>query len=297
MELIIESGATKTDYCLTDTREVKMRFPGPGVNLATMDMDTVSLVIRDAVSRLSPCLDGPEAGGARSVEKVHFYAAGLSSGDRRPEKMLRELFPAASVECLSDLMAAARAVCGRRSGMALILGTGSNSCLYDGERIVCNIRPCGYVLGDFGSGAALGKRFLADYLQGLLPGALEEDFRREYGLCYDDVVASVYKGDAPARYLASFAPYVVSVYRGGDGGRELGPESRGYVRSVLEENFRLFFRRCVVPYGQKGCPAGVVGSFGCACRDVLEEVAALEGINIGCFLASPMDGLITYHLD
>ena len=78
---------------------------------------------------------------------------------------------------------------------------------------------------------------------------------------------------------------------------ELGPESRGYVRSVLEENFRLFFRRCVVPYGQKGCPAGVVGSFGCACRDVLEEVAALEGISIGCFLASPMDGLITYHLD
>lgn len=286
MELIIESGATKTDFCLSDGQE-RARYRTSGINLATMDMSTVSLRIRDAVSCLNR-RSGVEC--ARHVDAVHFYGAGLMGPAAGLQQLFSEIFPAAEVEFCSDLMAAARAVCGREAGIAAILGTGSNSCLYDGVSVVRNVHSCGYVLGDFGGGAALGKEFLADYLQGLAPEAMSADFCREYGVDYSSAVASVYRGDAPAGYLASFAPYVLSVSSG-----KLDKECAAYASGLIKENFRRFFRRCIRQYDTDIYSVGIVGSFGFACRDILEEMASEEGVRISQFMASPMEGLVRYH--
>ena len=153
-----------------------------------------------------------------------------------------------------------------------------------------NVHSCGYVLGDFGGGAALGKEFLADYLQGLAPEAMSADFCREYGVDYSSAVASVYRGDAPAGYLASFAPYVLSVSSG-----KLDKECAAYASGLIKENFRRFFRRCIRQYDTDIYSVGIVGSFGFACRDILEEMASEEGVRISQFMASPMEGLVRYH--
>lgn len=307
MELIIESGATKTDFHVIGIPG-GVCFRSSGINFATMDPDVAALILRDALRHLS--YQAEESGitpceFASSVTAVHFYGAGILdccsrlSPDSRllpVDEVLRESFPSAEMEYCSDLMAAARALSGDRPCIVLILGTGSNSCLYDGHSIVENIRPCGYVLGDFGSGAALGKMFVADYLQGLMPKWLETDFRMKYALDYASAVKEIYRDKSPARYLASFAPYVLSVAYSGSGEHDdisADGESIEYARSLIKENFRTFLRRCVVRYG--GFDAGVTGSFGSAAKDLLVETAAEEGVNIVSFVASPMCGLVKYH--
>lgn len=294
MRLIIESGATKTDFCLMDGCRTE-RFRTAGINLATMSPDTAASRIQDALSRL----DGISSGDWQNrVEEVHFYGAGLVGRDERIENIFHGIFPCSTVGMESDLTAASRALWGRNAGIAAILGTGSNSCVYDGEKVVKNVRPCGYVLGDFGSGAALGRMFLADYLQGIMPRWLSEDFHRVYSEDYASVVAAVYKGDAPARYLASFAPYIASVAKGvaSDSGAP-DEESRIYASSLIESNFRTFIARCLKQYDLPACGTGVTGSFACGCREFLEKAAREEGIVIAKFLPSPMDGLIKYHSD
>lgn len=290
MELIIEGGATKTDYCLAGDGGL-FRFQSSGINLATMDKDTVSLTVRDAVSHLNAV----SGASAEDVGSVHFYCAGLLD-ERRAADILKEVFPAADVRCGSDLLAAARAVCGRQPGIAAILGTGSNSCLYDGESVLDNVKPCGYILGDFGSGAALGKMFLADYLQDLMPVKLSAAFMSVSGVDYSSAVAAVYKGGSAATYLASFAPYIVSVARGKEPSVGEDAACRGYAMSLVRENFRTFFRRCVRQYGRAGLPVGVAGSFGYACSDILREIAAENDMKISTCIASPMEGLIKYHI-
>ena len=173
MKLIIECGATKTDFCLTG-ENTDSRFRAAGINLSTTDMDTVSHTVRDAVSRLN-ALSSPEMYG--EVSDVYFYGAGLVREVPELEELLRSVFPSARVELASDLVAASRAVLGDAPGIAAILGTGSNSCLYDGRSVVKNVLPCGYVFGDYGSGNALGRMFLSDYFQGLMPEELAGDFR------------------------------------------------------------------------------------------------------------------------
>lgn len=292
MKLIIESGATKTDFCLTGTG-VMERFRTSGLNLATMDMDTVSFVVRDAVSHLE-VLSSPGACG--NVSEIHFYGAGLLEGEDAAKKFFRTVFPSADVSMESDLMAASRALWGHGGGITAILGTGSNSCVYDGCEIVKNVRPCGYVLGDFGSASTLGRMFLADYLQGLMPGRLADDFRMATGTDYASSVAEVYRGKAPARYLASLAPYILSAAGGlGHDGRSCGEEGRLYAAALVKDNFRTFIRRCLSQYDTGLYGTGVVGSFGYAARDFLLETALEEGVRITRMLKAPMDGLIEYH--
>ena len=288
-DIIVESGATKTDFCLMRENGDEFRCRTSGINLATMDTGTVSPVLGDAVSRLN-ALCGADVG--KITARVHFYGAGLLCGDSALDEMLLGFFPHAAVETGSDLLAAARALCGREPGVAAILGTGSNSCEYDGSRIVRKVCSCGYILGDFGGGAALGRSFLADYLQDMMPAALSLDFRSVYGVDYASAVSSVYKGDAPGRYLASFAPYIRSVAAGE---RVVDDSSRAYAAGLVKENFRTFVRRCLKQYDTASYTIGAVGSFGWACRDFLTEVFQEEGIRLSRIMPSPMDGLIEYH--
>lgn len=270
MTLIAESGATKTDWALL-TPQTTLRVSTGGINFATMPRQDIRGRILEALSALGIC--------SGEVSDLVFYGAGL--GDT--PQLLHELFPTSSIEASSDLLAAARALFGNGEGIAAILGTGSNSCLYDGRGIAENIRSGGFILGDEGSGACLGKRFLSDLIKGLVPGGLAEEFGREWDDGYFSIVANVYRSAAPSAYLGSIAPWIVA--RAGD----------PYVDGLIEDNFRLFFRRSLSRYGRRDLPVGVVGGFGCSCRDTVERVAAGEGMHISKFLRSPMEGLIDYH--
>lgn len=270
MTLIAESGATKTDWALLSSETVQ-RVSGSGVNFSTMPPEAVRSAIGDALSSLG--IQGD------AVTRLFFYGAGLLDC---PD-ILRELFPQAEIEAASDLLAAARALFGRSGGIAAILGTGSNSCLYNGCSMVRNIRSGGFILGDEGGGACLGKMFLSDLIKGLVPDALAEAFATEHEAGYGDIVRSVYRSDAPSAYLGSLAPWILS--RAGD----------PYIDSLIEDNFSLFFSRALLRYGRPDLPVGIVGGLGCACREAVERVAAASGLRIEKFLRSPMDGLIDYH--
>lgn len=294
MELIIESGATKTDIRLFDEDGIE-KFMEAGINLASMKYDTVRDVLDNVICRI------PDR---EKVRNIHFYGAGIisdsaivSGKDQLPswlqpaDALLKDGFPAAEIEYCSDLMAASRALWGRESGIAVILGTGSNSCLYDGCRIVKNVRPCGYILGDFGGGAALGKIFMADYLQDVMPDSLASDFRLRYGVDYASAVRNIYKGEAPAAYLASFVPYILDMMK-----TSSDAEAVEYLAGIVTDNFRAFFGRCLMQYDTGRYDVGVTGSFGCACQDILEKTAGGYGICLARFKPAPADALVAYHL-
>lgn len=291
MVLIMESGATKTDCCLLDAGgEERCRFRLTGMNMAANDAAAVPRAMRDAVSLVS------EAGFSASddVSELFFYGAGITDVLPAGTDAVREAFPSASCHFHSDLLAAARGLCGQARGIVAILGTGSNSCLYDGERIVKNIRPGGYVLGDEGSAASLGRMFLSDYIKELLPDEVSDDFRSEYGLDYNAVVNLVYKSPHPAADMAAFAPYVMKW------------RDEPYLHEMICRNFRNFIERSLLRYEvpQAESAAGpapaypevsVTGSFGCACRDILEGLASGYGLRFVRFMPAPMDGLLLYH--
>lgn len=276
MKLIVESGATKADWCLLKEGKPLSRARTEGISLTFMDEDRISGLVKEACGCLAAGAGDDFAG---KVSSVHFYAAGLLE---RPAVGLEPFFQNARVEYASDLLAAARGMLGREKGIAVILGTGSNSCLWDGEKILRNIRPGGFILGDEGSAAVLGKTFVADYLKGLVPEEVAVPFGQQFQADYLTVVKNVYREPSPARYLGSFAPFLVR------------HQDHPYVKSLIENNFRSFFRRCISQYGT-GLPIGVTGSFGAACQGILSEVALSEGYEIRCVAASPLEGLIQYY--
>ena len=271
MILLVDSGATKAEWCVLDGSDVRDRFVTPGLNLSTQTQEATSAILQEAVTRL-------KSQGGR-IREVHFFGAGLLDGDTSP---LQALFPGADIEAASDLLAAARAVCGREPGIACILGTGSNSCLYDGKQIVRNVHPCGFILGDEGSAACLGKRFIGAFLKGWVPEAVAKAFSAVHEADYQTVVQHVYRGEAPSRYLGSFAPWILQWY-GGD----------PWMTKLIEDNLRDFVEGFLRQYDPARYPVGVVGGFGAACEPILRALA--PDLTFSRFLARPMDGLIAYY--
>ena len=269
MILIVESGATKTDWCLVEGGKPVRRLQTPGMNLSTIAAEANASVFADAVESFT------------NVDEVHFYAAGLLEFPAELDRIFKDRFPGVRCEYASDLLAAARAACGHEAGLAAILGTGSNTCHYDGEKIVRNIHGGGFIIGDEGSAAALGRLFLADLVKDLVPEELVEAFSAFHEVDYASVVRNVYKSPAPSRYLGSLAPFIL--------------EHRGepYVDALVERNFRDLFERTLVRYDR--LPVGVVGGFGCACRAELERLGAGYGLTFSRFIPSPMEGLVDYH--
>ncbi|MFA6593092.1 MAG: ATPase [Bacteroidales bacterium] len=283
MIIIAESGATKTDWCSISENGVTHFLKTAGMNVATESASFIHETLIGAVPLLNP--DGEQ------VSEIHFYAAGLiTTGEQVPEsclnldKIFRESFPVAKIEYASDLLDAARSVCGHKPGIAAIMGTGSNSCLYDGKSIVKNVHSSGFILGDEGGAACLGRMFMADFLKGLVPEPLAGEFASEFTVDYLTVVQNVYKGATPSKYLGSFAPFIVSHY-----------DSVPYVTKLVEDNFRSLITRCLMQYDIKKYPVGVVGGFGFAYRDILKKVGAEYGIRFSSIIASPIDGLVKYH--
>ena len=267
MKLLVDCGATKADWCLSDGYERK-QFRTAGFNLAHTPDVVLQNILDDAAEK---CGTG--------VREVYFYAAGLVG---EPRVDLQRWFPVARVMYASDMLGSARAVCGREPGIAAIIGTGANTCQYDGKGIVRHVNPGGFILGDEGSASVLGRQFVADFLKEQMPAYLCEAFREAFRVDYPTLVSHVYGGNAPARYLGGFAPFILSFYYEDD-----------YVKELVDNNFRGFFERTIRHYD--ALPVGVTGGFGFACRDILRRLGAGYGIRFSVFLESPMEGLLEYH--
>ena len=280
MNLIIESGATKTAWRAVLEDGSVRALQTPGLSPTAKEREELSGIVSDAMTQLVSSHD--------KVGQIFFYGAGLVSD--MSIGLLKELFSrwctASEMFFSSDLMAAARALFGDGSGIVAIIGTGSNSCLYSEGRIVENIRPGGYILGDEGGGVSVGKALLADFIKGMLPVDVEKDFIRRYNLDYQEIVRRVYKESGASAFLASFAPFVVE------------HQDDDHMRRLLEGCLESFVVRSLKRYPQtEPCvKVGVVGTLGHACRTMLVEIGRRHGIEFGDFLKSPVDALVEYHL-
>ena len=281
MILIVESGATKTAWRAICPDGSVREAQTAGLSPTCLDLEHTRDIVRTAIPQLNP-------DGAR-IESIHFYGAGLVSPESASpvEEALLMWCPFARIEFHSDILAAARALFGDGSGVVAIMGTGSNSCLYENGSVVRNIRPGGFILGDEGSGASLGKAFLADFVKGLLPSEIEKELVEETGLDYAQVVRKVYKEPAASAFMASFAPFVME---------RIG---HPYMYKLVHDSLESFVLRALSRYFSEDASCarrvGVVGSFGCACREILEETGKEHGLEFVKFVKSPIDELVKYH--
>lgn len=297
MILIADSGSTKTDWTLLHATEPQL----PGDVIATFHTQGITPIhqtagdIRQILEReLLPQLSSfPRAKLIESgvlenplLQNLHlyFYGSGCTPAQvpMMSQLMVEELSPK-TVEIHSDLMAAARALCQREAGMACILGTGANSCLYDGEQIVQNTPALGYILGDEGSGAVLGRLFLNAIFKNPALADVRDEFLKKNKTQLSDIIQKVYREPMANRYLASFSPFIME---------HIG---NPLVSQLVVGNFRDFFRKNIVPYGRPDLPVHFVGSMAHHYREQLVEAARAEGFTIGNILQSPMEGLLTYH--
>lgn len=263
-KLIVDCGATKTDWYVTGGPQLRTQ----GFNLAQTSQKHLQTIMDDVSVKLG-----------EGIEEVHFYAAGLVG--ESPVDLSR-WFPGASIEYASDMVAAARAVCRHRPGIAAILGTGANTCQWDGEKITRKVNSGGFIVGDEGSAAVLGKYFIRDFLKNRVPEKMAREFARQFPSDYPTLVQNIYRGEAPARFLGSFAPFILSYYRNDE-----------YATELVDANFRAFFERAVKQYDNLSL--GVVGSFGFACKDILLNLGARYGVSFSMFLPAPLEGLKKYH--
>ncbi len=279
MRVIIESGATKSDWRVVSAAGEEMaRFAASGTNVSTMPMSAVEAVVRAVCGQIL------EQGIA--IDAVYMYTAGVVTAGVRTALMqtFQSIFAGATVEIEDDLTAAARAACGHRAGIVAILGTGSNSCQFDGEKIVKRIYSGGFILGDEGSAATLGKLFIADLLKGLVPKYIADDFASRYQYDYAAIVENVYHSTtSPSAFLGGLAPFILEYY------------DDAYIRTLVDDNFRVFIRRSLKQYDVDRYPVGVVGGFGNALKGIFSEIATQEGITLSRFISSPIEELIKYH--
>ena len=274
--LIADSGSTKTDWCIVDESGAFSTIRVKGMNPYFQDEEEISSEIE---KKLLPAV------GDNVIDTVYFYGAGcIFDKVKVVENAIKKHITAKRIFVESDLLGVARAVCGKAEGIACILGTGSNSCLYDGDKIVSNISPLGFILGDEGSGAVLGKLLVGDLLKGILPERLKSLFLEQYGLTPAYIIDKVYRQPFPNRFLAGFAPFLVehldepSIYR------------------LVADSFYAFIYRNVKQYHRDDCEVSFVGSIAYFFRDILSAVASDTGIVLGKIVQNPMDGLLQYHL-
>lgn len=281
MILIADSGSTKTDWALTGgVLPEPLRFHTQGINLFHQRAAQVVSILQE---ELLPQITAAQV-AAEEVAGVFFYGAGCTSSvASQMAALLSEVFPKAEVSADSDLLGAARAVLGRNAGIACILGTGANSCLYDGARITHHVPPLGYILGDEGSGAVLGRRFLNGIFKGWLPASVKDAFLAETQQTYEDIIRRVYQEPMANRYLASIAPFIV---------RHIDDAG---IRQLVADNFEDFFRYNILRYDttlrNMACVGGVVAHL----ETVFREVAARHQFTVTRIIKSPIEGLVDYH--
>jgi len=273
--LIADSGATKTDWCLARDGEILQRFSGNGISPVYQSEEEIAMEIREQVW---PHLK------EREIHAIHFYGSGCIPGKTvLVENALQQSFPIEEIHVYSDLIAAAHSLCSHEAGIACILGTGSNSCQWNGSEITAQISPLGFILGDEGSGAALGRQLVGDALKNQLTPGLKEKLLEEQQLTPSLIIDKVYRQPFPSRFLASLAPFLLG---------NIGDKS---IRRIVNRSFTDFFERNVMQYDYMHHKVHFVGSVAWHFASIVREVAATKGIVIGKIEQSPMPGLIEYY--
>ncbi len=278
MILIADSGSTKTLWCVADGGAELARMETAGLNPYFHDAESIE---REVAGVAAAC---PASG---SVECVAFYGAGCTGGEKNAmiDSALRHHFTSARVEVSSDMVGAARALLQRSRGVACILGTGSNSCLYDGQSIVDNVPAGGYILGDEGSGAYLGRRLVSEYIKRRMPDEVAALFEAECRASVADIIENVYRRPFPNRYLAQYAKFIAAHAVG-----------LPWLYALVRDSFSEFFRRNVCAYpGWEALPVGFVGSVAWHLRAVLRDAAADCGVTLMDVVQNPIEGLLRYH--
>jgi len=277
MKLIAESGGTKTQWCAVSGSEQTEIISTIGLNPNFVSEET----IRDVLSsEVMPAIKNPPIG------EVWFYGAGCAGKamENKVSSAIESVLPSADIHVFSDLTGAARGLLGSEKGYICMIGTGSNSGYYDGRKITANIPPLGFILGDEGSGAALGKRMLADFLRGIMPQSLSDEFRDIYGAEKDDIVSNVYRGVFPSRYIGGFVQFLKKHI------------SEPYCSILLKKSFGEFVERNLRLYNISGKTGiAVTGSVAWHFREILEEVLLQNGFTISMISQGPIEGIIRYH--
>ena len=278
MILIADSGSSKTDWLLIKDNQLIENIETPGVNPYFQNTEEI-------IKMLSPVF-GEDFKNHKS--EIYFYGAGCikNETDSVIINALQTIFPLATVEVEDDMLGAARALFGHQEGIACILGTGSNSCRYDGKKIIDKVPTLGFILGDEGSGAYLGKIFLNNYFKRAIPPDMKAIADAELNLEMPKVLSAIYKEEYPSRYLAGFSKFI------------LKNGSHPYMTALLKNGFEAFLSNNVEKYSDyKSIPVNFVGSIAFYYADLLREVASKKNIRIGRILHKPIEGLIEYHVN
>lgn len=276
IKLIADSGATKTTWCLLDGGKKKI-LSTQGLSPYFLTGEQIKQILgSELVSKLKGI----------APDEIFFYGTGcINPGNvKMIKKALQSLFPHSVIHVTHDLMGAAKALCGDQKGVACILGTGSNSCYYNGQRVVKNSPGLGFILGDEGSGAYMGKKVVQYYLYNTFDADLMDRFNSKFTTNAVEILDAVYKMPLPNRYLAGFVPFLV--------------ENRGHfmIENIIEDSFNDFFFHHVYKYKESWTmPINFVGSVAFGFKDVLHEMCNTYELELGKVLKSPMDGLIKYH--
>ena len=277
--LIAESGSTKTNWALVENGRLTDTFSTDGCNPVTQRKEQIIETIQN---QLMPKMQNQKPG------YIAFYGAGISNAERAQtiENSLKEFFPQAKMEIEHDLLAAARAAYEGKTTIVAIMGTGSNSCVYNGKDIVTQVPSMGFIIGDEGSGAHMGKSLVRDYAYDKMPKKIKRLFDEKYGMSKDDIIDRVYKMPDPNRWLASLSHFISDNIKD------------EYCRSLVLSSIRAFFETQISSYAQyKNAPFNSIGSIALHFQEHLQQVCNEFGFKFGRVIQSPLTELVRYHLE
>ncbi len=274
--LIADSGATKCEWRLIQDGQVQT-IKTTGLSPYFLSGEKIAGVLQTELLANMPAVP---------VSKVAFYGAGLGNPDnvKLIKALLHKTFAEATITVTHDLMAAVHATAGRQRGVVAILGTGSNSCYYNGKKIMKNSPGLGYVLGDEGSGAYLGKKVIQYYLYHTFDEDLRARFDAAFTVTPKNILESVYNGPMPSRYLASYALFLA--------------QNRGHymIENIVEDGLNDFFFQHLCKYTESWkLPIHFAGSVAYGFKDVIANLCGVYEFELGAIVQSPMEGLLRYH--
>ena len=278
MKLIADSGSTKTHwYLLPDTTEPNTTCHTSGINPFFQQRSDIVDVLQKEFTL-----------PVKGISEIHFYGAGAANSSKKQEltEALSAFFDAEKIFVESDLLAVARSMCGTQKGIIAILGTGSNSGVYDGQKIIQHVSPLGYILGDEGSGAVIGRMLLSDILKNQMSKKITQAFFAKYATTQAEIMENVYRKPFPNRYMASFTPFLFEHI------------DEQPVHELVKKSVRAFFERNLLQYSDVlSYPVHFSGSIAYWFRDIIRQTAMETGVSIGHITEGPMQGLIIFHTD
>lgn len=276
--LIADSGSTKTDWVIINSNEVVAEFKTIGFNPY---FQTTEQIYDEIILNLKPFISGY----LKEITQLHYYGAGCSNeiNCKIVSEGISNALGIKNIHVNHDLLAAARALCGSKPGIACILGTGSNSCLYNGTQVSENVPSYGYMFGDEGSGAQMGKTLIQAYFYNELKPKLKSALETK-GIHREEILDNVYKKGMPSKYLASFSKFI---------SENIKDDS---MKKIVKDSFTAFFKRQISEYtDSRKYVVNSVGSIGYYYQTILAEVANEEGYKLGKVIKSPIEGLIEFH--